>query len=100
MIDNFWLQLGEGEPRPTYPLRLRVGNIEAERERIERELGVECTPVVLIPGLVALCNFRDPWGNNLGFYQVIVEGRMPRIPGGSFRNEHKNPTRDLDLLLF
>lgn len=89
VFSNCWLQVGEGEPQPTYPMRLRVGNIEAERERVEREVGVPCSPVKRIPGLVAFCDFSDPWGNRLGLYQRLFVGGVPRILGGSYRDEEK-----------
>jgi hypothetical protein len=28
----------------------------------------------VIEGLVAYCDFSDPWGNLLGFYQVLGDG--------------------------
>jgi catechol 2,3-dioxygenase-like lactoylglutathione lyase family enzyme len=34
---NVNFQVGEGTPRPTYPIRFGVADIEAERERIARE---------------------------------------------------------------
>jgi len=84
-FEGFWFQHGEGEPRPTYSLRLRVNDIEAEIPRVEREVGARCSPVTRIPGLVAFCDFSDPWGNHLGLYQrLFVE--QPRVPGGSFRD--------------
>ena len=83
---GFWLQVGEGEPRPTYALRLRVDDIEAECRRVERELGVRCSPITRISGLVAFCNFSDPWGNTLGFYQRLFVDGIPRVPGGRWHD--------------
>lgn len=83
---NFWLQIGEGEARPTYALRLRVDDIEAECRRVERELSVRCSPITRIAGLVAFCNFNDAWGNNLGFYQRLFVDGTPRVPGGSWHD--------------
>ena len=86
VFDNFWLQIGQGEPRPTYPLRLRVEDIDAQRERVERDVGARCSAITRIPGLVAFCNFSDQWGNNLGLYQRLFVGGVPRGPGGSFHD--------------
>jgi predicted enzyme related to lactoylglutathione lyase len=79
-VKDAWFQLGEGEPRPAHAARFRVNDIATAVEWVERELGVRCA-VTRIPGLVAFCNFADPWGNNLGFYQRLWTHR-PRIPGG------------------
>jgi predicted enzyme related to lactoylglutathione lyase len=81
-----WLQIAQGRPVPTYPVRLRCADVETERERVERELGVRCSPVSRLPGVVALCNFHDPWGNRLGLYQRLFTDQ-PAIPGGSYRDE-------------
>lgn len=86
VVANVWLQVGEGEPRPACPVRLRAEDIDAECLWVNRELGVRCSRVTRIPGLVAFCNFSDPWGNNLGFYQRLFLGGMPRAPGGSFHD--------------
>ena len=83
--NNAWFQLAEGEPRPAYALRLRVDDIDAEVERVQREVGGRCSPITRIPGLVAFCNFSDPWGNHLGFYQRLFT-ETPRVPGGSFHD--------------
>lgn len=83
-FDNFWFQLGEGKPRPTYAMRLRVEDIDDER--IEREVGARCSSVTRISGLVAFCNCSDPWGNTLGLYQRLFVGGQPRVPGGSFHD--------------
>lgn len=80
-IGGCTIQIAEGEPRPGYPLRFRVEDIEAGCARVARDLGVACSPVERIPGLVAFCNFDDPWGNRLGFYQRLFVDE-PRVPGG------------------
>jgi len=76
-------QVAEGVPRPTYPIRFRVTDIEAERERILREARPAwATPITRFEGLVALCDFLDPWGNAFGLYQVLFQGgEPPRLPG-------------------
>jgi catechol 2,3-dioxygenase-like lactoylglutathione lyase family enzyme len=76
-----WLQLGEGTPLAAYPLRLGVSDIEQRRSEIERDLSVSCSPVAFIPGLVAYCSFLDPFGNKLGFYEDLSNGKLVG-PGG------------------
>jgi catechol 2,3-dioxygenase-like lactoylglutathione lyase family enzyme len=90
-VKDVWFQLAEGEPRPAHAARFRVNDIATAVEWVERELGVRCA-ITRIPGLVAFCNFADPWGNNLGFYQRLWT-RAPRNPGGrseedTSRTEH------------
>ncbi len=83
--NNSWFQLAEGEPRPAYALRLRVDDLDSEVKRVEREVGAHCSAITRIPGLVTFCNFSDPWGNTLGFYQRLF-AETPRVPGGSFHD--------------
>lgn len=85
LFTGFWLQLGEGEPRPAYPLRLCVDDLDAEIRRVERELGARCSSIGRVPGLVAFCIFADPWGNQLGFYQRLYRAEAPVI-GGSYHD--------------
>ncbi len=82
LLPKCWLQIGVGEPQPGRPLRLCVDDIEAEVARVARDLRVRCSPITRIPGLVAFCDFCDPWGNNLGFYQRLFMDGVPRFPGG------------------
>jgi predicted enzyme related to lactoylglutathione lyase len=86
LFPGCWLQIAEGEPRPTYPVRLRCPDVEAERARVRRELGVTPSPVKRVTGVVALCNFHDPWGNRLGLYERLFTDE-PAVPGGSYRDE-------------
>ncbi len=85
-FNNFWFQLAEGEPRPTYAMRLCVDDIVAEVARVQREVGARCSSITRIPGLVAFCNFNDPWGNILGLYQRLFIAGVPRVPGGSYHD--------------
>lgn len=88
--DRSWFQLGEGEPRPGYPTRFRVADLEAEVARLARDAGVRCSPVTRIPGLVAFCDFSDPWGNALGFYQRLFVTELA-VPGGRERDWGPSP---------
>ncbi len=82
VVPNVTFQLGQGEPIPTYPIRLRVDDIEAERERVRRELDPPfLSDITWIAGLVALCDLRDPWGNAIGFFQVLFTGEPPTLSG-------------------
>lgn len=80
-----WFQLGQGEPRPTLTMRFRVEDFDAAMARAERDLGVKCSRIRRITGLVMLCDFIDPWGHRLGFYWPYPG--EPRVLGGKFR-EH------------
>jgi predicted enzyme related to lactoylglutathione lyase len=79
-----WIQVGRGHAMPTYPVRLCVADIAASVDRVEADLGVQCTDVIRIPGLMAFCNFKDPWGNNLGLYERLVD-EEPQVTEGSLR---------------
>ncbi|HXH83649.1 MAG TPA: VOC family protein [Candidatus Tectomicrobia bacterium] len=78
-------QVGEGTPRPTYPFRLKVADIDRERARVVRDARPAlATPVKRFEGLVAVCDFVDPWGNTFGLYQVLFEGgEPPRLTGSN-----------------
>jgi predicted enzyme related to lactoylglutathione lyase len=88
IVPGVTFQVGEGPPRPTYPLRFRVTDIEAERERIVGEARpAYAAPITRFEGLVAVCDFLDPWGNAFGLYQVLFAGGEPPRLSGSNR-EH------------
>jgi hypothetical protein len=92
IIENCTFQLGLGEARPTHAMRFRVDDLNAERRRIEREVGAKCLSEKRIPGLVTLCNFSDPWGNVFGIYQrTYVE--TPAVFGGSWQDNKKYEVR-------
>jgi catechol 2,3-dioxygenase-like lactoylglutathione lyase family enzyme len=79
---NVTFQVAEGTPRPTYPIRFGVSDIEAERERITREAAPALTSQIKrFEGLVATCDFIDPWGNTFGLYQVLFTGEPPVLEG-------------------
>jgi catechol 2,3-dioxygenase-like lactoylglutathione lyase family enzyme len=75
-------QVAEGRPRPTYPVRFGVADIEAERARIVRAADPAfASTVTRFEGLVATCDFVDPWGNTFGLYQLLFTGEPPVLPG-------------------
>ncbi|GHO64631.1 hypothetical protein KSC_035230 [Ktedonobacter sp. SOSP1-52] len=83
LVPTSWLQLAEGTPEPAGRLRLGVEDLASERIRVQRELGITCSPIERIPGLAAWFNFEDPWGNRLGFFQDLAVNGEPFLPGGS-----------------
>jgi catechol 2,3-dioxygenase-like lactoylglutathione lyase family enzyme len=69
--DGFWLQLfEEGSGSGEAMIRFGVGDIDAARERLAG-LGIEVGRVERVPGVIAFCDFSDPWGNRLSLYQVL-----------------------------
>jgi predicted enzyme related to lactoylglutathione lyase len=79
---NATFQLAEGTPRPTYPIRFGVADIEQERERIVRDARpAYASPIMRFEGLVATCDFVDPWGNTFGLFQVLFSGSPPSLTG-------------------
>ena len=64
----------EAEPDQTWRgghLRLGVANIERAREELAAALSVPGSPVDPLEGAAAWCDFDDPWGNRLGFFQDL-----------------------------
>jgi len=75
LIPGCWLQVAEGEPAEgSGPIRLGVANIEAERDRLRKELNVESFEIYSreeVP--VKWGTFSDPWGNRLGFFEYLSQ---------------------------
>lgn len=73
VIPGCWLQVAEGIPSEgSGPLRLAVNNLEAEQERIMKELSVDHFEIYArdeVP--VRWGTFSDPWGNQLGFFEYV-----------------------------
>lgn len=73
VIPGCWLQVAEGIPSEgSGPLRLAVNNLEAEQERIMKELNVDHFEIYArdeVP--VRWGTFSDPWGNQLGFFEYV-----------------------------
>jgi hypothetical protein len=85
---NVTFQLGEGTPGPPTRFGLGVGDLEAERDRVLGEARPpHASPIKRFEGLVALCDFVDPWGNAFGLYQVLFEGEPPALSGSA--REHR-----------
>ena len=81
LIPGCWLQIAEGVPAPgSGPLRLCVMDIEAERNRIHKELNIEHFEIFSreeVP--VKWGTFTDPWGNRLGFFEYLIAVTYPAI---------------------
>lgn len=70
--DGFWLQLFEDDGGSGHAvLRFGVRDVEAARTRLT-DLGVEVGEVARVAGVIAFCDFVDPWGNALSFYEVLA----------------------------
>lgn len=71
LIPGCWLQVSEEAPTVgNGPIRFGVKNIEAERERLIKELGIEEFEIHSRPEVpVKWGSFSDPWGNQLGFFE-------------------------------
>ena len=73
VVPGSWLQLVERPPagEAAWVFRIGVGDIEAERTRL-LALGVGVDPVERIEGVIAYCDYRDPYGNRLSAYQDLT----------------------------
>ena len=73
LIPGCWLQVAEGNlTEGNGPLRLGVTNIEAERERLIKELTIDRFVIHFRPEVpVKWGTFTDPWGNRLGFFEYL-----------------------------
>jgi len=72
IIKGYWLQLIEdiNVEGNNCVFRLGVEDIEEEHKRLI-SLGIEVEPINIIEGVVAYCNFKDIFGNDLTIYQSI-----------------------------
>ncbi len=74
IVAGNWLLVVEVEPDQTWRggrLRLGVADIERAREELAAALSIPVSPVDRIAGAAAWCDFDDPWGNRLGFFQDL-----------------------------
>ena len=70
LVPGCWLQLSETNTAPSeHCLLLGVADLEGERERLVN-IGVDVGQIQRVEGVIAFVDFKDPDGNNLGFYQV------------------------------
>jgi hypothetical protein len=71
IVAGCWLQLYEGTGGVEGVFRFGVADIEGARSRL-LELGVAVSPVEELPGVIAYCEFTDPYGNRLSPYQELA----------------------------
>ena len=73
LLPDVWLLVAEapGAPPQNGRIRFGVADVEAERRRLIEALALDVSPVERIEGVVAYCNFDDPWGNKMGLFQDL-----------------------------
>ena len=70
---GLWLQLLESETQPRSESIVRIGVLDVEREHARAVgLGIEASQIRAVPNVVRHFDFRDPWGNRIGFYEIIA----------------------------
>jgi predicted enzyme related to lactoylglutathione lyase len=72
IIEGYWLQLIEDKNvhGNNCVFRLGVEDIEEEHKRIT-SLGIEVEQINRIEGVVAYCNFKDPFGMTLPYIKLF-----------------------------
>jgi catechol 2,3-dioxygenase-like lactoylglutathione lyase family enzyme len=65
-----WLQVAVGEPGGGAVLRLGVPDLDAALA-VFAAAGARLGEVGRIPGVIALCDAEDPFGNVLSFYEEL-----------------------------
>lgn len=72
IVPSGWLQLFEGEPsgRNAAIVRFESGDIEGSHA-LASTLGADVTAIVTVPEAVRYFEFRDPFGNQLSFYEML-----------------------------
>ncbi|MGP4073537.1 VOC family protein [Piscibacillus sp. B03] len=72
VVPGSWIQVGEGEPLGSGPIRFGVPNIEEAKARITKECSIEEFDIHTREGVPAKWGtFQDPWGNKLGFFEYL-----------------------------
>jgi predicted enzyme related to lactoylglutathione lyase len=79
IVPGMWYQLTTRVPAGrARRVRFGVADIARERQALVAD-GVAVTDITGKPGVVAWCEFKDPFGNPLGFFQDLAE--HPAAPG-------------------
>lgn len=74
IFQGFWIQVTEGHSSGNAGrLRLGVLDVEVARRAVIEDLRAQISEVVTVPGIVAYCDFDDPWGNPLGLFQDLAQ---------------------------
>ena len=74
LVPDCWLQVLTARPKPTAArMRFGVGDIRGEIARLETDLGVTASDIQSFGGLVAWCDFADPYGNPIGLFQDLAK---------------------------
>ena len=69
---GLWLQLLELGPQPLTEAIVRIGVADVDREHARVVgLGIAASEIRTVPSVVRHFDFRDPWGNQIGFYEII-----------------------------
>lgn len=73
LLPGCWLQIAEGTPGVSNgPLRFGIMDIEAERNRLVKELKIDRFEIHSRPEVSAKWGtFTDPWGNQIGFFEYL-----------------------------
>jgi len=69
-----WLQLFEvktSQPNPSV-VRFETNNIKVSHE-LASKIGKDVTKIESVPELVKYFDFKDPFGNSLSFYELLVK---------------------------
>ena len=74
ILPSCWLYIALGAPAADGgALHLGVGDVAAERERLQGALGITILEVQRIEGEVEWCEFEDPFGNRLGLFEDLAD---------------------------
>ncbi len=74
IFQGFWIQVTEGRAATgAGRFRLSVADAAGARRAVIEGLGADVSEIVTVPGIVAYCDFDDPWGNPLGFFQDLAQ---------------------------
>ncbi len=75
-----WLVVVEARPDPgRNRIRFGVQNLLEEKMRLSSELGISVSEVSELEGIVAYCDFEDPYDNRLGLFQDL--SKYPKSAG-------------------
>lgn len=84
-----WFQVSGKDPASPLLNRVRFRVLDlAEALSFLDSSGIERSEPSQLPGVVAIVDFTDPWGNRLGYYQDLVpSGQQQEYRGTSVNDE-------------